>query len=197
MTQATIRPLRREQQLLSDVHAALVDLALPLTAPGRPARTDPHGWSYGYSPDIDRTTLAWATAYQLLTDHQPGAPRLSQAFAADAVLREHGEHGLAVLHRQLSGAPIDYRFTRCPYCWGRGDDPVDATCDERGCLHGLDARDHEHLCAVCRGAEFGPEYFGDDQIDLMDQRLARALAERTPARRPRTAWLHLRRGRRP
>ncbi|MDT9701116.1 hypothetical protein [Streptomyces sp. P17] len=177
------RNRRREDQLRADILSELAEIEAPLTAPGRPSRTDPNGWSYGYSDDIDRTTLAWATTYRRLTDHQPDAPRLSHIYAADALLRECRVTGLATLHQELAGGPVNYRFTRCPYCWGSGEDPVEATCDERGCLHGLDA-DHEHLCPVCRGEEFAPEYFGPDQIQLMDERLARALVARTPAPRP-------------
>jgi hypothetical protein len=177
------RNRRREDQLRADVLRELAAIEAPLTASGRPSRIDPNGWMYGYSDDIDRTTLAWATAYRMLTDHQPEVPRLSHIYAADALLRESRVEGLATLHQELAGGPINYRFTRCPYCWGRGEDPVDATCDERGCLHGLDPRDHEHLCPVCRGEEYAPEYFGPDQMQLMDERLTRALAARTSAPR--------------
>ncbi len=72
---------------------------------------------------VDRTTLAWCTAVTMLAEHHhTGLDR--QVPAADALLRELGVHGLAQLHTDIhAGAPIDYRFTRCPYCVGLGEDP--------------------------------------------------------------------------
>ncbi|TLS45725.1 hypothetical protein FE633_13235 [Streptomyces montanus] len=182
------RNRNREEQLRADVHAELTEIDAPLTAPGRPSRNDPNGWSYGYSDDIDRTTLDWATAYRMLTDHQPDAPRLSHIYAADALLRERRVEGLATLHQKLAGGPINYRFTRCPYCWGSGEDPTDPTCEDLGCSRSMEVLAHDHLCPVCRGEEFAPEYFGPDQMELMAERLARALVARTPALRPIAAW---------
>ncbi|GHE34151.1 hypothetical protein [Streptomyces capitiformicae] len=48
----------------------------------------------------------------------------------------------------------------------------------------MEVLEHDHLCPVCGGEEFAPEYFGPDQMQLMGERLVQALAARTPAPRP-------------
>ncbi|WP_331747528.1 hypothetical protein OG365_40825 (plasmid) [Streptomyces sp. NBC_00853] len=109
----------------ADVTAQLTTLGIPLTAPAPPPAdadpTDP--WASSYAVPVDRSTLAWCTAVQMLADHHDtGIDR--QVLAADALLRELGVRGLAQLHFDLHhGAPVDYRFTRCPYCSGIGEDP--------------------------------------------------------------------------
>ncbi|MFV8133242.1 hypothetical protein [Streptomyces syringium] len=151
LTRTRIRPGSRETALLAAARTVLDNLEAPLTAPGRPSRTDPNGWSYGYSPEIDRTSLAWAIAYQLLADHQPDTPALSHVYGADAVLREQGIRGLADLQSNLAnGAPIDYAYTRCAYCDATGEDPV--------------SPDYDASCPLCRGAIWYPERHSDQQI---------------------------------
>jgi hypothetical protein len=172
----------RQKRLLAGVLAELTEVGAPFTAPGRPSRTDATGWSFGYSPDIDRTSLAWATAYRMLRDHQPDAPWFSLMLSADALLRELRVPGLATLHRDLAGAPVDYRYTRCPYCDGDSLDPTRPTCEDRGRTRDTEA--HEYICPVCQGAAFQPEYFGSAQIEQADRLLAEALASGAVCRRP-------------
>ncbi|MFJ3973465.1 hypothetical protein ACIPYR_35725 [Streptomyces parvus] len=82
-----------------------------------------------------------------------------QVLAADALIRELGVRGLAPLHSDLHfGAPIDYRFTRCPYCSGLGEDPTLPNCQEVGCPREYEFADHPHICPVCRGEDFQPEW---------------------------------------
>jgi hypothetical protein len=185
-TQTRIRPGSRAVQLLAVIRTVLDGMDLPLTAPGRPSRTDPNGWSYGYSPEIDRTSLAWATAYRMLADHQPDAEPLSHVYAADAVLRELGTAGLAILQSNLvGGAPIDFRYTPCPYCGGGGEDPT-AACEDLGCSVHVDIADHLHGCPVCRAEVFEPELTAEQEMRRIDELLAEAL----PPAKPR--WLRAR-----
>lgn len=103
-------PVSRQVHLLTAARTVLETLNLPHSAPGRAARTDPTDiWASGLpGPEIDRTTLAWATAYRMLADHQPDTTPLTHVAGADAVLRELGVRGLAILQ---SGLPIRPRLT--------------------------------------------------------------------------------------
>ncbi|MFJ1751191.1 hypothetical protein ACIOJD_33925 [Streptomyces sp. NPDC088116] len=178
----------------ADVTAELSSLRIPLTAPAPPPAdavpADP--WASSYAVPIDRSTLAWCTAVQMLADHHhTGIDR--QVLAADALLRELGVRGLAQLHSDLHhGAPIDYRFTRCPYCSGIGEDPTQPTCEEVGCPPEYEFAGHDHLCPVCHGDDCQPQWFAQRQMEALEQLLTSALTERTP---PRTKWHTLLRSR--
>ncbi|MFJ2575153.1 hypothetical protein ACIOYT_32685 [Streptomyces halstedii] len=93
----------------ADVTAQLTTLGIPLTAPTPPLAdlnpADP--WASSYPVPVDRFTLAWCTAVQMLADHHhTGIDR--QVLAADALLRELGVCGLPQLHSDLhAGAAID------------------------------------------------------------------------------------------
>lgn len=165
-------------QRIADVTNQLTMQGIPLTAPitsgSRPDPDDPWGSSHP-APPIDRATLAWCTAARMLADHHHTAID-RQVLAADALLRELGVRGLAQLHSDLaSGAPIDYRFTRCPYCSGLGEDPTLPDCREVGCPPQYEFADHPHICPVCRGEDYQPEWFAEERVTELDRWLAVSL----------------------
>ncbi|MFE4060352.1 hypothetical protein ACFXP3_29390 [Streptomyces sp. NPDC059096] len=163
----------------ADVTAQLATLGFPLTAPAPPtADLDPADpWASSYTIPIDRSTLAWCTAVTMLANHHhTGISR--QVSTADALLRELGVRGLAQLHSDLSGgAPIDYRYTRCPYCSGIGEDPTQPTCQALGCAPWHEFDGHDHMCPVCRGEDYDPERI-EEQMQRMEELLADAIEER-------------------
>lgn len=164
----------------ADVTAQLATLGIPLTAPAPPPAdlnpADP--WASSYPVPVDRSTLAWCTAVTMLADHHhTGIDR--QCLAADALLRELGVCGLAQLHSDLHhGAPIDYRYTRCPYCSGIGEDPTQPTCGEVGCAPWLEFAGHDHVCPVCHGDDYQPQWFAEEQMTELEELLADAIEER-------------------
>ncbi|MEU3226767.1 hypothetical protein ABZ695_26905 [Streptomyces sp. NPDC006976] len=164
----------------TDITAQLTTLGIPLTAPAPPpAEADPADpWASNYTVPVDRSSLAWCTAVQMLADHHhTGIDR--QVLAADALLRELGVRGLAQLHSDLHhGAPIDYRFTRCPYCSGIGEDPTQPDCQDAGCAPWLEFAGHDHVCPVCRGDDYQPEWFAEEQMTELEERVADVLEER-------------------
>lgn len=157
----------------ADITAQLTTLGIPLTAPAPPpTEPDPSDpWTSNCAPTVDRTTLAWCTAVTMLAEHHhTGLDR--QVSAADALLRERGVRGLAQLHSDIhAGAPVDYRFTRCPYCAGLGEDPTLPDCREVGCSSQYEFVDHPHLCPVCHGADYQPEWYAEERIAQLDQLL--------------------------
>ncbi|MFI2292935.1 hypothetical protein [Streptomyces niveus] len=163
----------------ADVTAQLTVLGIPLTAPTPPpAAPDPADpWASSYTVPVDRSTLAWCTAVQMLADHHhTGIDR--QVPAADALLRELGIRGLAALHSNLHhGVPIDYRFTPCPYCSGISEDPTRPTCGEVGCAPWLEFAGHDHPCPVCPG-DYQPQWFAEEQMTELEELLADAIEER-------------------
>ncbi|WP_329156398.1 hypothetical protein OIU91_43040 (plasmid) [Streptomyces sp. NBC_01456] len=162
----------------ADVTAQLTALGIPLTAPPLPPAADPTDlWASNYPLPVDRSTLAWCTAAQMLADHHhTGIDR--QVLAADALLRELGVRGLAQLHSDLHhGAPVDYRFTRCPYCSGIGEDPTQPTCGEFGCAPWLEFAGHDHPCPVCPD-DYQPEWFAEERMADLEELLADAIEER-------------------
>nr|BAK19857.1 hypothetical protein [Streptomyces rochei] len=164
----------------ADVTTQLTTLGIPLTAPAPPPATPDPGdpWASSYQAPVDRSTLAWCTAVTMLADHHhTGIDR--QVLAADALLRELGVRGLAQLHSDLhAGAPIDYRFTRCPYCSGIGEDPTQPTCGEVGCAPWLEFAGHDHVCPVCHGDDYQPQWFAEEQTTELEELLADAIEER-------------------
>ncbi|MFD4578101.1 hypothetical protein ACFWNK_38080 [Streptomyces sp. NPDC058417] len=163
----------------ADVTAQLAALGIPLTAPAPPPAdlnpADP--WASSYAVPVDRSSLAWCTAVTMLADHHhTGIDR--QVLAADALLRELGVRGLAQLHSDLhQGAPIDYRYTRCPYCSGIGEDPTQPTCGEVGCAPWLEFAGHDHPCPVCPG-DYQPQWYAEEQMTELGELLADAIEER-------------------
>ncbi|MFJ2170350.1 hypothetical protein [Streptomyces griseofuscus] len=181
----------------ADVTAQLTALGIPLTAPAPPPAdldpTDP--WASSYPVPVDRSSLAWCTAVTMLADHHhTGIDR--QVLAADALLRELGVRGLAQLHSDLhAGAPVDYRFTRCPYCSGIGEDPTQPTCGEVGCAPWLEFAGHDHPCPVCHGDDYQPQWVAEEQMTELEERLADAIEEREERASLRyrlRAWLYRR-----
>ncbi|MFJ4917674.1 hypothetical protein [Streptomyces sp. NPDC088726] len=164
----------------ADVTAQLDTLGIPLTAPTPPpADPDPADpWASSYAVPVDRSSLAWCTAVTMLADHHDtGIDR--QVLAADALLRELGVRGLAQLHSDLhAGAPVDYRFTRCPYCSGIGEDPTQPDCREVGCASWLEFAGHDHVCPVCHGEDYQPQWFAEEQMAELEELLADAIEER-------------------
>lgn len=164
----------------ADITAQLATLGIPLTAPAPPPAdlnsADP--WSSNYAVPVYRSNLAWCTAVTMLADHHhTGIDR--QVLAADALLRELGVRGLAQLHSDLhAGAPVDYRFTRCPYCSGIGEDPTQPTCGEVGCASWLEHAGHDHVCPVCQGDDFQPDWFAEERMTALEELLADAIEER-------------------
>ncbi|MFF0338077.1 hypothetical protein ACFYUM_36480 [Streptomyces fimicarius] len=161
------------------VTAQLTTLGIPLTAPVQPpAATDPTDpWASSHTVPVDRSTLAWCTAAQMLaTHHDTGIDR--QVDAADALLRGLGVRGLAQLHSDLhAGAPIDYRYTPCPYCSGIGEDPTLPDCQDAGCPPECEFAGHGHLCPVCPD-NYEPRWFADEQMTVVEELLADAIKER-------------------
>ncbi|MFD8621458.1 hypothetical protein [Streptomyces sp. NPDC059513] len=163
----------------ADVTAQLTTLGIPLTAPAPPPAdlnpADP--WASSYTVPVDRSSLAWCTAVTMLADHHhTGIDR--QVLAADALLRELGVRGLAQLHSDLhAGAPVDYRFTRCPYCSGIGEDPTQPTCGEVGCAPWLELAGHDHPCPVCPG-DYQPQWYAEEQMTELEELLVDAIEER-------------------
>ncbi|MEU5971921.1 hypothetical protein [Streptomyces globisporus] len=161
-------------QRIAAVTNQLATQGIPLTTPVMPAAPpdpdDPWGSSYP-APPVDRSTLAWCTAAQMLANHH--TPIAQQVLAADALLRELGVRGLTQLHSDLhSGAPVDYRFTRCPYCTGLGEDPTLTDCQEVGCPPQYEFTDHPHVCPVCRGEDYQPEWLAEERVAELDRCLA-------------------------
>ncbi|MEQ4611488.1 hypothetical protein ABMX48_36760 [Streptomyces cavourensis] len=108
----------------------------------------------------------------------PHRHRHRQVLAADALLRELGVRGLAQLHSALhAGAPIDYRYTRCPYCSGIGEDPTQPTCGEAGCAPWLEFVGHDHPCPVCPG-DYQPQWYAGERMTELEELLADAIEER-------------------
>ncbi|MFJ2629965.1 hypothetical protein ACIO6T_43260 [Streptomyces sp. NPDC087532] len=178
---------------VTGVTAQLATLAIPLTAPALPPAANPTDpWASSYPIPVDRSTLAWCTAVQMLADHHhTGIDR--QVLAADALLRELGVRGLAQLHSDLhGGAPVDFRFTRCPYCSGIGEDPTLPTCQDIGCPPQYEFAGHDHICPVCHGDDYQPEWLAEEQMTELEELLADAIEDRTPARSRLTAWLRQR-----
>ncbi|MFE2943419.1 hypothetical protein ACFXKG_30850 [Streptomyces sp. NPDC059255] len=175
----------------AEVTAQLTTLGIPLTAPTPPPAdpnpTDP--WANSDTVPVDRSTLAWCTAVQMLADHHhTGIDR--QVLATDALLRELGVRGLAQLHSDLHhGAPIDYRFTPCPYCSGIGEDPTQPTCGEVGCAPWLEFAGHDHLCPVCRYEDCQPQYFAEERMKELEELLAEGIKDKTPSRPRLATWL--------
>ncbi|MEU8708707.1 hypothetical protein [Streptomyces sp. NPDC048565] len=163
--------------LTAGVTAQLAALGIQLTAPASPpAALDPAvPWASNYAAPVDRSSLAWCTAVTMLADHHhTGIDR--QVLAADALLRELGVRGIAQLHSDLHhGAPVDYRFTRCPYCSGMGEDPTQPTCGELGCAPWLEFAGHDHLCPVCHGDDHQPQWLAEQQMTRLEERLAEAV----------------------
>ncbi|MFF3974870.1 hypothetical protein ACFYZ6_34150 [Streptomyces rubiginosohelvolus] len=172
---------------IADITTQLTTQGIPLTAPVTPAAPpDPENpWGSNHpAPPVDRTTLAWCTAVQMLADHHHTAIE-RQILAADALLRELGVRGLAQLHSDLHhGAPIDYRFTRCPYCGGLGEDPTLPDCREVCCPPQYEFADRPHICPVCEGADYQPEWFAKKRVTERDRWLATSLGNRPG----RTSW---------
>ncbi|WP_432020282.1 hypothetical protein [Streptomyces sp. 1222.5] len=163
----------------ADVTAQLTTLGIPLTAPAPPPAdlnpADP--WASNYTVPVDRSTLAWCTAVTMLAEHHH-TDIDRQVLAADALLRELGIRGLAQLHSDLhAGAPIDYRYTRCPYCSGIGEDPTQPTCGDVGCAPWLEFAGHDHPCPVCPG-DYQPQWYAEEQMAELEERLAAAIEER-------------------
>ncbi|MEU5689912.1 hypothetical protein [Streptomyces venezuelae] len=164
----------------ADVTAQLASLGIPVTAPTPPPAdlnpADP--WASNYAVPVDRSTLAWCTAVTMLANHHhTGIDR--QVLAADALLRELGVRGLAQLHSDLHhGAPVDFRFTRCPYCSGIGEDPTQPDCSEVGCPAWLEFAGHDHPCPVCHGDDYQPQWFAEEQMTKLEELLADAIEER-------------------
>ncbi|MFE3789811.1 hypothetical protein [Streptomyces goshikiensis] len=161
-----------------NVTAQLTALGIPRTAPARPPADPTDPWASNYAVLVDRSTLAWCTAVTMLADHHhTGIDR--QVLAADALLRELGVRGLAQLHSGLhAGAPVDYRFTRCPYCAGIGEDPTQPTCGEVGCAPWLEFAGHDHVCPVCHGDDYQPQWFTEERMAELEELLADAIKER-------------------
>ncbi|MCX4451672.1 hypothetical protein [Streptomyces sp. NBC_01789] len=180
---------------IAEVTAQLDALGIPLTAPAPPPpAVDPADpWAGTFTVPVDRSSLAWCTAVQMMADHHhTGIDR--QALAADSLLRELGTRGLAQLQSDLHhGAPVDHRFTRCPYCSGIGEDPTLPTCRDIGCPPEMEFADHPHLCQVCRGAEYEPEWFAEEHMARLEQLLAEAIKQQPrPLRHRIGAWLRRR-----
>ncbi|MFJ4576829.1 hypothetical protein ACIP4W_36595 [Streptomyces sp. NPDC088846] len=180
---------------ITDVTAQLTTLCIPLTEPSAPpADPDPtNPWASSYAVLVDRSTLAWCTAVTMLADHHhTGIGR--QVPAADALLRELGVRGLAQLHSDLhGGAPVDYRFTRCPYCSGIGEDPTRPTCQDVGCPPEYEFAGHDHICPVCRGDDYQPQWFAEENMADLEELLADAIQEseeRASLRYRLGTWLH-------
>ncbi|MEW1724713.1 hypothetical protein [Streptomyces sp. NPDC093109] len=175
---------------ITDVTTRLAAHGIPLTTTTDVPPADPTGpWTSTFPITVDRSTLAWCTAAQMLADHhRTGIDR--QVLATDALLRELGVCGLADLHSDLHhGAPVDYRFTRCPYCSGIGKDPTQPTCGEVGCAPWLEFAGHDHICPVCRGDDYQPQWVAEEQMTELEELLADAIKERVSLRSRLVTWL--------
>lgn len=164
----------------ADVTAQLTTLGIPLTAPPLPpADPDPADpWASTCTAPVDRSSLAWCTAVTMLADHHH-TDLDHQVPTADALLRELGIRGLAQLYSDLhEGARIDYRYTRCPYCSGIGEDPTQPTCGEVGCAPWLEFAGHDHVCPVCQGDDYQPQWFAEEHMTELEELLADAIEER-------------------
>ncbi|MET8751306.1 hypothetical protein ABZW32_14590 [Streptomyces sp. NPDC004667] len=161
---------------IADITTLLTAQGIPLTAPTAPRADPTDPWAASWPVPVDRSTLAWCTAVQMLADHHHTTID-RQVPAADALLRELGVRGLAELHSDLHhGAPIDYCYTRCPYCSGIGDDPTQPTCGKAGCPQGRDVEDgHEHLCPVCVGQDHDPQGHATHHMGNLEELLADAM----------------------
>ncbi|MFG2220438.1 hypothetical protein ACGFN1_37520 [Streptomyces sp. NPDC048685] len=176
----------------TDVTTQLTTLGIPLTAPPAPPADPTDPWAGSYTIPVDRSSLAWCTAVTMLADHHH-TDIDRQVPAADALLRELGVRGLAQLHSDLHhGAPIDYRFTRCPYCSGIGEDPTLPTCGEVGCPPEAEFAGHDHLCPVCRGEDHQPQWFAEEHMAELEGLLADAIEGNGPPCFRLGAWLHCR-----
>ncbi|MFJ9412469.1 hypothetical protein [Streptomyces sp. NPDC101393] len=162
----------------ANVTAQLTTLDIPLTAPAAPPADPADPWASSDTIPVDRSTLAWCTAVTMLADHHhTGIDR--QVLAADALLRELGVRGLTQLHSDLHhGAPIDYCFTRCPYCSGIGEDPTRPDCQDVGCAPWHEFAGHDHLCPVCQGDDYQPQWFAEEHMAELEQLLADAIEVR-------------------
>ncbi|MFF5808869.1 hypothetical protein [Streptomyces sp. NPDC012746] len=167
---------------ITDVTTQLAAHAIPLTTPAAPPANPNDPWASSSPKLVDRSTLAWCTAVLMLATHHHTAIDV-QALSADALLHELGVSGLATLHRDLNhGAPIDYEYTRCPYCSGIGEDPTLPTCEELGCWPSDDIYGHEHLCPVCRGDHHEPQWKAVQRMDELEQLLVDAIEDKAPSR---------------
>ncbi|MFD5786704.1 hypothetical protein ACFWH1_08705 [Streptomyces sp. NPDC127037] len=124
--------------------------------------------------------------------HHTGIDR--QVLAADSPLRELGIRGLAQLQSDLHhGAPVDHRFTRCPYCSSIGEDPTLPTCRDVGCPPEMEFADHPHSCPVCHGADYEPEWHAEERMAQLEQLLADAIKQEPLSLRYRIGtWLRRR-----
>ncbi len=123
-------------QRVSDVTTELATQGIPLTAPVTPAPPPgPDDRGPAAVPPAGRPHHPRLVHLGPDAEHPPPHPPLStQVPSADALIGELGVRGLAQLHTYLhDSAPIDYRFTRCPYCSGCGEDPLLPVCTELGC----------------------------------------------------------------
>ncbi|WP_331762468.1 hypothetical protein [Streptomyces sp. NBC_01508] len=176
----------------ADVTAQLATHGIPLTAPAAPPAAPDDPWAPSRPVPVDRSTLAWCTAVTMLADHHH-TPIGRQIPAADALLRENGIRGLATLHSDLHhGAPVDYRFTRCPYCSGIGEDPTRPTCQDLGCPSWREDDGHGHLCPVCHGDDYQPQWFAETHMADLGQLLADAIKNMAPLRTRLGPWLYRR-----
>jgi len=175
---------------ITDVTTQLTSLGIPLTVTTDAPPADPTDpWTSTFPITVDRSTLAWCTAAQMLADHHH-TDIDRQVLAADALLRELGVRGLANLHSDLhGGAPVDYRFTRCPYCSGIGDDPTLPTCQDLGCGPAHEFDGHGHGCPVCRYEDYQPEYFTEERMRELEELLAEGIEDKTPSRSRLVTWL--------
>ncbi|MDX3342699.1 hypothetical protein V5N34_35010 [Streptomyces baarnensis] len=74
-----------------------------------------------------------------------------KSLAVDALLCQLGASGIAQLHSDLDhGAPINYPYTRCPYCSGLGEGPTLLNCRELSCPLQYEFADHPHVCTSAR-----------------------------------------------
>lgn len=150
---------------------------MPLAAPAAPSAGTTDPWANNYPAPVDRSSLAWRTAVEMLADHHRTSVEV-QALAADALLRELGVRGLAQLHSDLHHpAPIDYRFTLCPYCSGAGEDPTQPTCEDLGCPPKYEFAGHDHICPVCEGEDYQLQWFAEEQMAELEELLADAIKE--------------------
>lgn len=136
-------------QRISDVTTQLTTQGIPLTSSAVPATApDDPGTSSRPVPPVDRTTLAWCTAAQMLSAHHR-TPLSAQVLSADALIRERGVRRLA--------RPTPTFTTALP------------DCAELGCPPQYEFIGHDHICPVCMGADCQPEWFGEERITELDR----------------------------